>query len=428
MSPKRSFASIELGDWQFARAVDLEITGGRCVGIGVVLETGRVKRHGRYRRCVRVAAVHSESPAAKVGITAGDVIVAIDGATTIGMRVEDGTMRLRGAAGDQHRLLVERPGANGSPSSREVTTPIAPFHIDSAWHKLLRRRGIDPAVVDDAFREFHGSDDKDRITLTEWLYFCHLLAFDPWSFREIFSTWRSRYVHPRGQHRPGVNIAKRIQAVSDHAVTLRDWTNSEADPSALGPVVRRVLQKLERPGRPALKKHSAGKMLTDEEDRAVFDWWTFERALGMPPSYDLKKIVDLLSPLKRAVDQAQKELLRFEKSEKRRLLNVADPLVALMLASRLLEHVLVREEGDESEYKRIIAILFRNDVSRRDTKIVLEEMGYPTHQCIDSRIYKEVSLIRKAMRTDPPRAEREIFGRRQTKMRPLRGKKRVHRK
>ena len=50
------------------------------------------------------------SPAYKAGILAGDVITAIDGKSTKGMKYEEATTRIRGTPGESVAITVERPG------------------------------------------------------------------------------------------------------------------------------------------------------------------------------------------------------------------------------------------------------------------------------------------------------------------------------
>jgi carboxyl-terminal processing protease len=52
-------------------------------------------------------------PAARGGLQAGDRILRIDGASTVGMRVADATRRIRGATGTPVTLLVSRDGPTG---------------------------------------------------------------------------------------------------------------------------------------------------------------------------------------------------------------------------------------------------------------------------------------------------------------------------
>ena len=84
---------------------------GELIGIGVHLE---------YigRRPVVVAAVEG-SPAADAGLTAGDVIAAVDGVLTDGMSELELSKRIRGEPGSDLTLLIERPG-----EGRELTVTL----------------------------------------------------------------------------------------------------------------------------------------------------------------------------------------------------------------------------------------------------------------------------------------------------------------
>jgi carboxyl-terminal processing protease len=79
----------------------LEDQSGNFVGIGASLDTDN------NRRIVIVEPIEG-SPAAEAGIQSGDMIVAIEGKSVIGLRVDDVIDRIRGEEGTYVRLTVQR--------------------------------------------------------------------------------------------------------------------------------------------------------------------------------------------------------------------------------------------------------------------------------------------------------------------------------
>ncbi len=59
---------------------------------------------------VRVAKVNEGGPAERAGVLAGDVLVAVDGAPTTGVPLQQTVGRIRGPAGTEVRLTLERAG------------------------------------------------------------------------------------------------------------------------------------------------------------------------------------------------------------------------------------------------------------------------------------------------------------------------------
>ncbi|MCC6998091.1 MAG: PDZ domain-containing protein [Deltaproteobacteria bacterium] len=78
----------------------IAIVGGPFVGFGMRLQG--------TSRAVEIAEVFDDSPASEAGLRAGDLIVAIDGESTLGWPVQQVMARLRGAAGTEASLDLER--------------------------------------------------------------------------------------------------------------------------------------------------------------------------------------------------------------------------------------------------------------------------------------------------------------------------------
>ncbi len=81
-------------------------TSGEVSGIGI-----RMEMNEKTKRLTVVEPIEN-SPALKGGIKAGDEILAIDGKSTLGMKVDDASKLIRGKAGTPITLRLERMGRN----------------------------------------------------------------------------------------------------------------------------------------------------------------------------------------------------------------------------------------------------------------------------------------------------------------------------
>lgn len=80
----------------------MESTSGKYQGVGMQIDV-------RNDTLIVVTPIEG-TPAYRLGLFAGDRIISIDGATTIGMTTEDAARKMRGPAGSQVTLSVVRPG------------------------------------------------------------------------------------------------------------------------------------------------------------------------------------------------------------------------------------------------------------------------------------------------------------------------------
>lgn len=118
-------------------------TAGELTGIGI-----RLGVNERSQR-LEVAEPMAGSPAMEAGLRAGDSILAIDGESTEGMKVEDAVGRIRGMAGTEVRLSIGRDGG-------------APFEV------AIIRQAIVLPIVTSAVREEEGGMKVGYIRLSEF--------------------------------------------------------------------------------------------------------------------------------------------------------------------------------------------------------------------------------------------------------------------
>ena len=118
---------------------------GQFEGIGVYLEL----RDGR----VAVSAPIDDGPALRAGIRPGDVVLAIDGASTAGMSLAEAVARIRGPAGTSVGLRIERPDA---PAPVELAVEREEVRLVSA-----RGRMAAPAIGVLRIGRFHERTDEE---------------------------------------------------------------------------------------------------------------------------------------------------------------------------------------------------------------------------------------------------------------------------
>jgi protocatechuate 3,4-dioxygenase beta subunit len=100
----------EGGTWDLELVVPTRRTGG--LGVGVAKDEGGV----------RVTTVHPGTPADRMGLDIGDIIVEVDGEPTAGMRIEDFISRMTGEEGTKVLFKVRDP--DGSEHVEELTREV----------------------------------------------------------------------------------------------------------------------------------------------------------------------------------------------------------------------------------------------------------------------------------------------------------------
>lgn len=86
------------------RSLNEGLDGGNFAGVGVIIDIDP------QTKALLVTQTIDDGPAAKAGLQAGDVIMAVDGKPTSGLSTEQDSALIRGKAGSVVQLTVKRPG------------------------------------------------------------------------------------------------------------------------------------------------------------------------------------------------------------------------------------------------------------------------------------------------------------------------------
>ncbi len=119
-----------------ARAVRESISG-EFEGVGMTVEEDR--------RGLRVLSVFDESPAKRVGIAKGDLIIAVNGRSIAGVNSEVATGRIKGPAGSEVRLELFSPGDE---DTRTVKVEREKIDVPVAEGRVVERGGRKVGVVE----------------------------------------------------------------------------------------------------------------------------------------------------------------------------------------------------------------------------------------------------------------------------------------
>lgn len=109
-------------------ALNQGLDGGSFAGTGIVIQQDPQTKY------IDVSNVIPDGPADKAGIQQDDVITAIDGVSTKGLSLEKASTRLRGKAGTQVQLTIER---SGKPLAAPIAITRAQIHQLSVYEKML---------------------------------------------------------------------------------------------------------------------------------------------------------------------------------------------------------------------------------------------------------------------------------------------------
>jgi carboxyl-terminal processing protease len=122
-------------------------TAGNFVGVGIVI------RHGDKREILVVNPLEG-SPAYEAGVKPSDVIVAVDGESTVGWALNDAVDRITGREGTSVRLALKREGVE-APIEVEIARALIKIPSVKGWFKRgldERREPVWDWYVDDASR------------------------------------------------------------------------------------------------------------------------------------------------------------------------------------------------------------------------------------------------------------------------------------
>jgi carboxyl-terminal processing protease len=130
-------------------ALNQGLDGGSFAGTGIVIQQDPDTKY------IDVSNVVPDGPADKAGVQQDDVILAIDGVSTKGLTIEQASSRLRGKAGTQVQLSIQRDGkALGQP----IQIVRAQIHQLSVYEKML------PGKIGYVDLTVFGRDTGDELT------------------------------------------------------------------------------------------------------------------------------------------------------------------------------------------------------------------------------------------------------------------------
>src|SRR5579884_2436560 len=109
-------------------ALNQGLDGGSFAGTGIVIQQDPQTKY------IDVSNVVPNGPADKAGVQQDDVILAIDGVSTKGLTLEQASAHLRGKAGTQVRLTLQR---NGQQIAQPISITRAEIHQLSVYEKML---------------------------------------------------------------------------------------------------------------------------------------------------------------------------------------------------------------------------------------------------------------------------------------------------
>ncbi|HBV58373.1 MAG TPA: S41 family peptidase [Candidatus Magasanikbacteria bacterium] len=126
---------------------------GSFSGIGAEL--------GMKKEAIVIIAPLPESPAEKSGIKAGDIIVAVDGADTVGWSLDEAVNKIRGVKGTAVKLKIWRDGAD---KPQEISIVRDTIVIKSLTWKMINNEGKDDAKGDIAYMKIaHFNEDTSDL-------------------------------------------------------------------------------------------------------------------------------------------------------------------------------------------------------------------------------------------------------------------------
>jgi carboxyl-terminal processing protease len=121
---------------------------GQFEGVGMTIDSSNTKQG------LLVKSVFDGSPAKQASIAPGDLILAVNGKTTVGVPADVSTGRIRGPAGTSVKLTIKSKGA-----PRTVTVPRKRLDVPLVQTRVVTRKGMKLAVI--RLAEFaHGASSQ----------------------------------------------------------------------------------------------------------------------------------------------------------------------------------------------------------------------------------------------------------------------------
>ncbi len=130
-------------------ALNEGLDGGSFAGTGIVIQQDPQTKY------IDVSNVVPDGPADKAGVQQDDAITAIDGVSTKGLTIQQASTRLRGKAGTQVQLTIER---NGKTLAQPISITRAEIHQLSVYDKML------PGKIGYVELTVFGRDTGDELT------------------------------------------------------------------------------------------------------------------------------------------------------------------------------------------------------------------------------------------------------------------------
>jgi len=130
-------------------ALNQGLDGGTFAGTGIVIQQDPQTKY------IDVSNVVPDGPADKAGVQQDDVIIAIDGASTHGLSLDQASGKLRGKAGTQVQLTIQR---DGKQMAQPITITRAQIHQLSVYEKML------PGKIGYVQLTVFGRDTGDELT------------------------------------------------------------------------------------------------------------------------------------------------------------------------------------------------------------------------------------------------------------------------
>jgi carboxyl-terminal processing protease len=130
-------------------ALNQGLDGGSFAGTGIVIQQDPQTKY------IDVSNVVPDGPADKAGVQQDDVIISIDGASTHGLSLDQASGKLRGKAGTQVQLTIQR---DGKQLAQPITITRAQIHQLSVYEKML------PGKIGYVQLTVFGRDTGDELT------------------------------------------------------------------------------------------------------------------------------------------------------------------------------------------------------------------------------------------------------------------------